>query len=268
MNKYAKGVVMPTLIEMFLAESFFRDRTTKDPLARTKIFAETTTKYCRRATNILDVEIQTEGYDPAFFEKENCLFVSNHLSYLDILVMSSLRPFVYVSSVDMSEVFLLGRIITYGGTIFVERRNRVKVEQDLGNMTKALNDGFNVMLFPEGTSTNGSDVLPFKKSLLMAAVHAGKRIVPVSMKYVEIDGEPFSEKNRDYVCWYGDMGFGSHFKGLCARKKVVAKVSFLDPIPTTPESTRNELAELTYSAVTKSYLGTAKSMPPSKSQQS
>jgi 1-acyl-sn-glycerol-3-phosphate acyltransferase len=142
-----------------------------------------------------------------------------------------------------------------GGSIFVERRNRSQVDRDLSNMTQALRDGFNVMIYPEGTSTNGLKLLPFKKSLLMAAVEAERDIMPVVLKYVSIDGEPFGPNNCDKVCWYGKMSFVPHFIQLMGLKKIKVRVEFLPPIKVTKDSSRNELAEKCFNAIHTAYFG-------------
>ncbi len=102
----------------------------------------------------------------------------------------------------MRETPLLGLLTELGGCIFVERRSRTKILDDLKSIVRPLQRGFKVVLYPEATSTNGEQVLPFKKALMMAAARAGVPIQPVVINFPEINGEPFSLKTRDYVCWY------------------------------------------------------------------
>ncbi|MEK7357327.1 MAG: lysophospholipid acyltransferase family protein, partial [Bdellovibrionota bacterium] len=184
----------------------------------------------------------------------NYLMVGNHMGYMDILVVAAQQSALFVTSEDMGEVPVLGHITKMAGCIFIERRNRTQVDRDIGAMTEALKQGLNILIYPEGTSSNGQQVLPFKKSLLMAAVEAGRDIQPICLKYTEIDGEPFGPHNSDKICWYGDMTFAPHFFAMAKLKSVKAEVHFLEPIKVTKESTRNELAEKAYRAINDEYM--------------
>ncbi len=208
------------------------------------------------AMKSIGFEITPIGYDPSIHKKENFLVVGNHLSYLDPFVMASILPTLFVTSVDMGETAGLGHVCKIAGCIFVERRNRTTIEKDIAQMTDALKDGLNVTIFPEGTSGDGADLLPFKKSLLMSAVFAGKNILPVTLKYTEIDGEPFNRENHDKICWYGDeMPFGPHFLRLMTVRSLKAELHFLPVIPVTAESTRQDLADKSFTAIRNCYLG-------------
>ncbi len=110
-----------------------------------------------------------------------------------------------------------------------------------------------MLIYPEGTSTNGLQILPFKKSLLMSAVEAGVDILPVVLRYSEIDGRPFGPDNCDQVTWHGDMGFGPHMFNLLKRKSVKVRLEFLMPYIVTPQSTRQEIAEEAYNLIHESY---------------
>lgn len=198
-------------------------------------------------------EIKVFGYTDEMKSK-NYLTVGNHMSYMDVFILASVHPTLFVTSVDMGETAVLGHVTRQAGCIFVERRNRTTIEKDVRQMTDALSHGINVTIYPEGTSTDGLRILPFKKALLTAAIEAQIDILPVVLKYVEIDGEPFSEKNNDKIAWHGDMGFAPHFLQLMNTKSLNAEVHFLDPIRVTPESTRHELADKAESAIRAVYM--------------
>ncbi|MES2857290.1 MAG: lysophospholipid acyltransferase family protein [Bdellovibrionota bacterium] len=205
------------------------------------------------AVSALGYDLKIVGYDKQMMKENNFLMVGNHVSYMDILMLAGVQPALFVTSVDMGQAPLLGQITRLAGCIFVERRNRTQVGRDLGTISDALKQDFNVMIYPEGTSSNGMQVLPFKKSLLMAAVEADKDILPVCIKYTEIDGEPFSAANADKVCWYGDMTFGPHFLGMMKLKSLKAELHFLKPIKVTKESSRADLTEQAYEAISACY---------------
>ena len=225
----------------------------KDDIRRKRFFIENISRHSRRALDAMNIEVEAIGLEAKAKSGRNHLLVSNHLSYLDILCLSSVWPCMFVTSVDMGEVFFLGTMAELGGSLFIERRHRGQIGRDLNALSGALRQGFDVVIYPEGTSGNGETVLPFKKSLLMSAVEAGVDLQPLTIKYTEIDGEPFSEKNRDKVCWYGDMTFAPHFAGLLTMKSARVTIEFLEPIPVTPESSRHVLAHQAYGAIFANY---------------
>lgn len=198
-------------------------------------------------------EVKVFGYTEEMKTK-NFLTVGNHMSYMDVFLLASVHPTLFVTSVDMGETAILGQVTRQAGCIFVERRNRTTIEKDVMQMTEALSHGTNVTIYPEGTSTDGLRILPFKKALLTAAIEAGVDILPVVLKYVEVDGEPFSRANHKKIAWYGDMGFAPHFLQLMNTKSLVAEFHFLDPIRVTKESTRHELAEKAEKAIRAVYM--------------
>jgi 1-acyl-sn-glycerol-3-phosphate acyltransferase len=240
-------------IGLYTGEAFLGKAIVKDANDRLSFYGRNVGKWSKKALDRMNFEINVIGRDEKLMRERNFLVVSNHMSYLDILVMSTIQPFVFVTSVDMGEVFFLGTMAELGGSIFIERRNRSKIDRDLGVMSQTLRAGHNVMLYPEGTSLNGECVGPFKKSLLMAAVEAGVDVLPICLKYTEIDGEPFGPANADKVCWYGNMDFAPHFLSLTDLNRVKVEVHFLDPIKVTPEVSRHELTEKAHAAISSCY---------------
>ncbi len=103
--------------------------------------------------------------------------------------------------------------------------------------------GFRVTIYPEATSHNGEEILPFKRTLLTSAAHAGVPILPYVFNFVSLNGEPFSKKNRDSVCWYGDISFARSLLNLLALKTLVCEVEFLDPVYSKPDDDRAKVAD-------------------------
>lgn len=248
-----KATTVGGILGIYAGHALIARTLIKDRKTRLQYFNRTVSTYTKKVLQTINCEISTPGFDPSLFEDENFLIISNHLSYLDILITSSVLPSCFVTSVDLGESKFLGTICELGGALFVERRHRGMIEQDTRNLAETLKDGFNLVLYPEGTSMNGEKVMPFKKSLLMSAVQAQKNILPICIKYLEIDGEPLSVENRDRVCWYGDLPFGGHAASLMKTKSLKVELQFLDVIKVTPESTRHELAEKAQAAITQAY---------------
>ena len=156
----------------------------------------------------LQGEIPTDG-----------LIVSNHLSYLDVLTIASLAPCIFVSKADVKSWPVFGRLATNGGTIFVKRESKTDAHRVARELEDALRSGVRVVLFPEGTSSNGEKVLRFHAPLFEAAVRANAKITPSALLYEMRDGDPA----RD-ICYWGDMTFGTHFINLLKKTGIQARV--------------------------------------------
>jgi 1-acyl-sn-glycerol-3-phosphate acyltransferase len=176
-------------------------------------------------------------------EAENHLIVANHVSYTDILVLASIYPFVFITSVEMSEAPLLGDITRNGGSLFTDRKRYTSLPQEIQNFADALGKGFNIMLFPEGTSTNGETIKEFRKSLFQTSIIAQKPVLPICVRYTTLDGKPFqTQEQRDIVCWYGDMTFVPHFFKLLGHR-IEVEANILDPITFDPTVNRQQLCD-------------------------
>lgn len=193
--------------------------------------------------------------DPELKEKaySHKLIVSNHLSYMDIMVMSSLVPSSFVTSVEMKNTPVLGQIVILAGCLFVERRNKSKIKNEIKDIEDALTSGLNVVVFPEATSTNGEGVLKFKRSLFQASVNTGAEVTPVTINYTHINGKPVDTSTRDLVCWYGDMDFASHLWKLCHQKEIRVSIKFADNLNPQPENDTALLRDTAYEKVSENY---------------
>jgi len=181
-------------------------------------------------------------------QERNHLIIANHVSYLDIIVLSSIYPLVYITSVEMGENPFLGDITKLGGCLFTNRKKVTTLPKEIENFADALKRGFNVVLFPEGTSTNGETIREFRKSLFQIAVHAKVPVLPICIRYTAIDGKRIDASTRDLVCWYGDMSFAPHFSKLLGRT-ISAEVNVLEPISWSDTNTRQQLSDETYRAL-------------------
>ena len=151
------------------------------------------------------------------------LTVSNHLTYLDILVYGAARPFLFVAKSEVRQWPLLGTLASVGGTIFVDRGRSLQVADATREMEQALRAGIPVLLFPEGTSSDGSSVLPFRSPLFDPAIRAGASITAAAVRYRAADA------TEDQVTYWGDMVFLPHlFRTLCVRG-LTAEIGFEFP---------------------------------------
>lgn len=150
------------------------------------------------------------------------LLVSNHLSYLDIGVIGSVCPCVFVSKAEVRAWPFIGWVADFAGTVFVRRTHRAEVTEQVSEIEAALGRSLPVVLFPEGTSSNGEGVLPFRSALLQAAVARGCEVTPVALSY---RAEPPADAVT-YVCWWGGVGFLSHLWRFLSLKSFAAGVAF------------------------------------------
>jgi len=187
-------------------------------------------RHCRRAVKIFRLDPQVEGQVPS-----RGLLISNHLGYLDILVLSSITPAVFVSKRDVKYWPVFGQFASMAGTVYVDRERRTQVGDVNSEIQQALDDGALVVLFPEGTSSGGDRVLPFKSALLQPA--AGQRH-PISVACIRYDVDDGNA--ADDVCYWGDDTFFPHMLNLLGKHTVRATVRFAS-FQATPTD-RKELA--------------------------
>ncbi|HEV3408770.1 MAG TPA: lysophospholipid acyltransferase family protein [Chthoniobacterales bacterium] len=167
---------------------------------------------------MLDLELKTQGDAP-----HSGLLVSNHLSYLDIIAYCAVRPCVFVAKSDVSRWPLFGWLAHAAGTIFVDRTRRCDAARGLREVEEALRDGLLVVLFPEGTSSDGRTVLPFKSSLLRAALGPEYPITAAAIRYAL----PGGGSVEDEVCYWRDMTLLPHLWNLFRRPAVSCTIRFL-----------------------------------------
>jgi lyso-ornithine lipid O-acyltransferase len=204
------GIALAAMVD-FLCRCAFRPEKVS-PVGR----AVWLQRHSRRALNIFRLKPQVAGPVPS-----RGLLVSNHLSYLDILVISAVTPAVFVSKAEVKFWPLAGWLAQMGGTLFVDRQRRAQVGQVNDEIQTALERGAIVVLFPEGFSSNGETVLPFKTSLLEPAALSPQPLTIGCIQYALDDGDVGKD-----VCYWGDHTFFPHLLNLLGKRSVRAAVRF------------------------------------------
>jgi 1-acyl-sn-glycerol-3-phosphate acyltransferase len=185
---------------------------------------------CLRGIRSIGVELTVQGSPPT-----HGLIVSNHVSYLDILVYSAAVPCVFVSKAEVEEWPIFGRYARWAGSVFVRRHDRSDAARANVSIGESLHNGVPVVLFPEGTTTDGQRVLRFHSTMLQPAIDTAAPITPCAIRYELIDGDVAHE-----VCWWGDMTLVPHMWNLLGKKSIRAKLIFSEPvIPREPEFHKN-----------------------------
>ncbi len=156
------------------------------------------------------------------------LFVSNHSSWLDILVLGALLDARFVSKAEVGGWPLIGWVAKLGRTVFVSR-NRGRTGDEAQAMRARLEGGESIILFPEGTTSDGARVLPFRSSFF-AVAGAAAAVQPVAVVYDRLGGLPVGRKDRPLFAWYGDMETASHAWRLLRRTGTRVSVSLGAPV--------------------------------------
>lgn len=173
-------------------------------------------KWCARFVPRIGVQLQVSGALP-----ERGLLLSNHLSYLDVLVFSSIAPCVFVAKTEVQSWPAVGQIAWLAGSVFIDRSRRSQAHALQPAMERALRNGSRLVLFPEGTSSDGQAVLPFHSSLIQPAVSCRAPITTAHVSYGLADGDP-----RREVCYWGDMTLVPHLLRLLTKEIVTARIRF------------------------------------------
>lgn len=153
------------------------------------------------------------------------LVVCNHLSYVDIPVLSSAAPMMFVAKADVARWPAFGALARCGGTLFIKREERAHVAEITDAFAPIIHGGTVVVVFPEGTSSGGDAVLPFRSSLLEPAAANDWWVTPAWITY-ELDDGTVS----DDVAYWRDMTFATHFLNLLSKRRVVGRVFFGEPV--------------------------------------
>jgi 1-acyl-sn-glycerol-3-phosphate acyltransferase len=168
------------------------------------------------------------------------LFLSNHSSWLDVLVLGGVLEACFVSKAEVAGWPLINIVAKLGRTVFVSRSRRA-TSREADVMRAHMAEGESLIVFPEGTSNDGTRTLPFRSSLLGAA-DAAKRVQPVSLVYDQLGGLPACRRDRPLFAWYGDMEIGSHSWRIARRSGARATVLLHEPFAPDALPSRKALA--------------------------
>lgn len=178
---------------------------------------------CAHALPKINVQVLPTGRAPS-----RGLIVSNHLSYLDIVILSACLPVVFVSKAEVQSWPIFGRYARWAGSVFVRRHDKADIAQANAKIESILRSGVPVLLFPEGTTSDGRQVQRFHSTMLQPAIDAGCTVTPCAIVYELDDGDPGHE-----VSWWGDMSLVPHVMNLLGKKTIRARVAFGEPMPAT-----------------------------------
>ena len=178
---------------------------------------------------------------------EPVVFISNHASYIDVIVLGSLIEGCFVAKSEVAGWPFFGWLAKVGRTVFVERERRSTAGEQRDTLVDHLREGDNVIFFPEGTSNNGQHIERFKSTLLAAAEHPvvgdePARVQPIAIAYTGIHGLPMGRRALPKFAWYGDMELLPHLYELMQVGPCEVQVIFLEPVSIKDFKSRKDLA--------------------------
>jgi 1-acyl-sn-glycerol-3-phosphate acyltransferase len=194
------------------------------PLATTTRRRALVQRWSERLLAILHVRCRVHGVLGR--NGGNLLIVSNHISWLDIVVLNAVCPVRFVAKAELARWPLAGRLARGAGTLFIERAQRRDTHRVNRTVTEALAGGDVVALFPEGTTSDGASVLPFKSSLLQSIVDAGGHVQPLALRYGTPDGA-----RSTAPAYVGDDTFMASFWRVCGTPQLEAALTPLARVP-------------------------------------
>ncbi len=199
--------------------------------------------YHGRSCKILGIRVERRGRQS---REHPTLYVCNHVSYFDVIVLGSLIKGCFVAKSEVARWPFFGWLAHLQRSVFVKRHvNHAATQRD--QITDRLEQGDDLILFPEGTSSDGNWVLPFKSALFSAAEREpnGKPLVvqPVSITYSRLDGVPMGRYLRPLFAWYGDMELVSHLWQAIGMGFVTVVVEFHKPVTFADFGSRKTLSE-------------------------
>ena len=202
------------------------------------------------------------------------LILSNHASWLDILVIGAKTPVVFVAKSEIAKWPLFGWLAKMQRTIFVERERR----QSTGTTAREIGDrmvsGDAVVLFAEGTSSDGIRVLPFRSALVGSVHHAlGESthhdkvmVQPMSLAYVGFGGLPVGRALHERIAWYGDVDLVPHLIGILTSGAIDVTVTWGEAIAYDMTADRKQIARHAENAVRQMTTAALRAGPPKKAQ--
>jgi len=202
--------------------------------------------YHRHVCKIVGIRLHIDG---AVAEEQGVLLISNHVSWLDITVLSAVAPVSFVAKQEVASWPFVSWLAKLQRSVFVDRMRRDEVGDKANEILRRLQNGDHVVLFAEGTSSDGNSVVPFKTALFAAvkpiggpALGAKVSAQTLALTYTKLYGLPLCRRGRPVVAWYGDMDMASHAWKLLGLGPLDAYIRIGSAVPLDQFADRKALA--------------------------
>jgi 1-acyl-sn-glycerol-3-phosphate acyltransferase len=198
--------------------------------------------WCSGLLRAFNIKVTVYGNLPAR-NTQGIMFIANHISWADIHALNSLIPLRFIAKSDIKGWPVFGYLVAKTNTLFIDRGKRQQAGHIVEITSASLIAGDNLCLFPEGTTTEGALVLPFKSSVLQAAISANAQVWPIAIRYVKQDGSLNTE-----MAYTGETTLMESMQQVLMQKNPAVDLHFLTPIHTSGQN-RRDLARATYDAI-------------------
>lgn len=202
----------------------------------------------RVVTRLLGLRIRVVG---GVASGRPLMIAANHISWADITVLAAAADVSFIAKSEMSGWPVFGWFSRMQRSVFVERDRRRKSGEQAGEIAARLAEGDVMVLFAEGTTGDGNQMLPFKTTLfgaasmmLSASHHDEMWIQPVALAYTRLQGLPMGRRHRGAIAWIGDEDLIPHLGAVLREGAIDVEVHFGEPVPFTAKSSRKEVARL------------------------
>lgn len=199
-------------------------------------------RWSRQALGLLAIRVEVMGAlpDPSV---QKTLFVANHITWIDIWAIKSRFPLHFVAKSEIRGWPLLGRLAHATDTIFIERHRRHATGKAVAELRQALEHNENLCFFPEGTTTDGTELKAFKPSLLQAAIDASATVQPLAIRYTHPDGSC-----NTAVAYHGETTLLQSLRAVLKQRNITVQLIFAPPIAAAGQQ-RRQLAQQARSAI-------------------
>ena len=221
--------------------------------------------YHRQVCKIAGIRLNVEGGVAA---EQGVLLISNHVSWIDITVLSAVAPVSFVAKQEVASWPFVSWLAKLQRSVFVDRNRRNEAGDKANEILDRLASGDHIVLFAEGTSSDGNSVLPFKTALLAAAkptdgtpMGAKVSAQTLALTYPKIYGLPLCRRGRHIVAWYGDMDLASHAWRLLGLGPIDANIRIGPPVPLDSFPDRKALARYAEEEVRKDVIDILRGKP-------
>lgn len=182
--------------------------------------------WCKYLLVAFNLRVTSSGHIPAAdAQLSNTMFIANHISWSDIHALNSIAPVRFIAKSEIKNWPVFGYLVGSANTLFIDRSKRRDAKRTIDIATHSLQSGDNLCLFPEGTTTDGTSMKPFKSSLIQAAIQAETTIRPVAIRYPLPNGGV----NID-VAYAGETTMAESMQRILSQKQPVVELHFLAPI--------------------------------------
>ena len=205
--------------------------------------------YHRSLCRLLGVSVVIKGQPPA----APALLVSNHVSWFDIPILSSVMPLSFIAKREVGGWPMFGWLAKLQRCVFVNRKNRQSTGKSSAEIAARLNEGDCLVLFPEGTSNNGRSIMPFKSAYFGVVESLNVKVIPVTLVYQSNYNLPLTFRQRPSFAWYGDMDLVPHLWDALKAGPLKVTITFHEALPKLP---RKDIAKLAHATIAQSLMQT------------